>query len=241
MKIIKFISINENSQYFNNFPEPIKKNIPKWYKKIPKHINNEKKLNINTDFFPNVTIKSCMPFLDALTLGYVWKLPADIQISRENDILTIKWRLNKKWIETHPENQVPYLPAPIEANGDSSVFKFVVDFRIKVPKKYSILYTPPLNQYDLPIRIFSGVVENDLYPLEVNFPFQVVAPIKNGEVIFIDKDTPMVQIIPIKREKWIHVKLRDLNTQKFNFIKDNYLGTIKNAYKEQTWQKKIYE
>lgn len=241
MKQIKFIAIGEKSAFFNNFPELAKKNIPYWYRKTPKFLNQDKKLQLTESNNPNVTMKSCIPFLDALTTGYVWKLPADIEISKKDDAFIVRWRLNDNWIDIHSPEQVPKLPIPIEINQQSAVFKFIANFRIKMPKGYSTLYVPPLNQYNLPIRVFSGVVDNDTYPLEVNFPFQIVKNLENEECMIIEKGTPIVQIIPIKREKWISKNIRDLDYKAYFETVNKYLSKIKNAYKEQSWVRKHYE
>ena len=52
-----------------NYPEPIRKQIPDWYKKISGKQN---------------TVKTCRPFLDAFSTGYALKLPSDIEIKFNN-------------------------------------------------------------------------------------------------------------------------------------------------------------
>ena len=66
MNIIEF-SAPKNIEYFlkDVLPIPAKLNIPDWFKKL----NHE---------FDNKTVKGCMPFLDALTAGYILKMPQDL-------------------------------------------------------------------------------------------------------------------------------------------------------------------
>ena len=66
MNIIEF-SAPKNIEYFlkDVLPIPAKLNIPDWFKKL----NHTPKLK---------TVKGCMPFLDALTAGYILKMPQDL-------------------------------------------------------------------------------------------------------------------------------------------------------------------
>ena len=56
MNKIKFSASKEYLDQKSCYPEPIKNNIPKWYKEL-KHN------------FDNKTVKGCMPFLDTLTIS----------------------------------------------------------------------------------------------------------------------------------------------------------------------------
>ena len=73
----KVIEFSCNSLYFDlqeDLPEPIKLNVPDWFKKLNHSVENQ-------------TIKGCMPFLDTLTTGYVLKLPQDLYIDHNIDNL----------------------------------------------------------------------------------------------------------------------------------------------------------
>ena len=64
----KEIEFSAHEDYFalkEDYPTPIKLNIPEWYKNL-EHV------------FLNQTIKGCMPFLDTLTSGYLFKIPQDL-------------------------------------------------------------------------------------------------------------------------------------------------------------------
>ena len=66
----KTISFKAPKKYLDlkeQFPEPIKLNIPKWFKKL-EHNSDTK------------TVKGCMPFLDTLTTGYLLRLPQDFHL-----------------------------------------------------------------------------------------------------------------------------------------------------------------
>ena len=64
-KIIEFSAPQEYFDLQEDYPIPIKNNIPDWYKKLKHSYNNK-------------SVKGCMPFLDTLTSGYLLKIPQDI-------------------------------------------------------------------------------------------------------------------------------------------------------------------
>jgi hypothetical protein len=103
-----------------------------------------------------------------------------------------------------------------------------------------MLFTHPLNRHDLPFRTFSGVVETDSYTLAVQFPFQFTKELEKGESYIIEKGTPVVQMVPIKRDSWEREKIEPNE----NEIKKNafeYFSTISRSYKKNFWQKKEYK
>jgi hypothetical protein len=62
------------------------------------------------------------------------------------------------------------------------------------------LITHPINRYDLPFTSVSGLADYDVYPLPGNVSFHI----KEGFEGTIPAGTPIMQIIPIKREDWEH-------------------------------------
>ena len=64
---IRFEAPKQYLDLKEEFPQPIKLNIPKWFKKINHDVEN-------------FTIKGCMPFLDTLTTGYLLRLPQDFYL-----------------------------------------------------------------------------------------------------------------------------------------------------------------
>ena len=66
MNIIEF-SAPKNIEYYleDVTPIPAKLNIPDWFKKLDHK-------------FDNKTVKGCMPFLDALSAGYLLRMPQDL-------------------------------------------------------------------------------------------------------------------------------------------------------------------
>lgn len=172
-------------------PMPARKVLPDWFKNLPPKIDKLDKLN-------NSTIKRCMPFLDACNAGWIIPLAADVEVTTNADAseINFKWDFYRVMIEGHNPQQVakhPELPKP--------PWKFLNYWAIKCPPDYSLLFVPPLNRYEPRFECISGMVD-DTYmgtgALEfINFPFFFKQPNYTG---IIRKGTPLVQVIPIKRD-----------------------------------------
>src|SRR5438105_11441393 len=80
-------------------PYPARKLMPEWFKNLPPRVNNESKLR-------NSTIKRCMPFLDALNLGWIIPLAADVEFSKDKDgNIQTKSMFARTMVETHSQAQ----------------------------------------------------------------------------------------------------------------------------------------
>lgn len=173
-------------------PEPRKAAdvLPDWFKQMVKRVPQ-----VDGEF-PHSTARRCMPFTDALVAGYVITLPQQVHVVGKPDGQVIMtWQPREQAaIERHGFEQLPL----DEITG--GVFKFVTPWAAVLPEGYSALYTHPLNRVDLPFVSFSGIVD-DGYDSPVNIPFMWIAG--EGETI-LDAGTPIAQIIPFKREEWVH-------------------------------------
>jgi hypothetical protein len=202
----KEIEFSAQEDYFSlkeDYPVPIKLNIPEWYKKLNHSIDN-------------LTVKGCMPFLDSLTSGYLLKMPQDFNVRHnvinekgEKDsfqtfglhdmspILIAKQINLNSGIDVHPVRQLMG-SSFIEKNKNLPFYKILNPWKIKTPKGYSTLFMQPVHRESV-FTILPGLVDTDTYSAPVNFPF--VLNDVNFEGL-IPKGTPIAQVIPIKRENW---------------------------------------
>lgn len=141
-----------------------------------------------------MTVKKCVPFLDAMTAGYVITLPVDVIWDSTNKkfLTQAKYEVNS---DHHPE-QVQGVA--LGAEFDPQPHKWINPWHIKTPKGYSALFVHPLNRGDLPFHSFTGVVDTDTHPLCVNLPFVM----KKDFDGLIPAGTPIIQVIPFKRDDW---------------------------------------
>lgn len=200
-------------------PEPVVKNIPEWFKNIDPVIEN------------NMTIKRCVPVLDAFTTGYIFKTSADVFYDNET----------KRFIDNGISDTVTYHKDfqldgwSFDENVEPHPYKWINKFHLKTPKGYSTLFTHPLNRGDLPFITMSSVVDTDRFPLSVQFPFFI----KKGFHGLIPAGTPIIQAIPIKRENWES----DYGNEEESYeYKDmwKWLEPPMAKYKREFWNRKNY-
>ena len=248
----KEIEFSAHEDYFalkEDYPTPIKLNLPEWYKKLGHTVLNK-------------TVKGCMPFLDSLTAGYLFKMPQDFYLrhnvynkNEKEEIFKDSFQtfglhdqsqlLNDKYINLNTGIDVHSLKQVkgssfIEKNKNLPFYKILNPWKIKTPKGYSCLFVSPLNNSDDRFSIIPGIVDTDTFSNEINFPIII-----NGDKYpiletTIKKGTPYVQIIPFKRDSWkMTVKARKQkeiqNSRLFYGLK------ILNIYKDKYWNKKSWK
>lgn len=200
-------------------PEPVVKNIPQWFKDIDPVIDNQ------------MTVKRCVPVLDAFTTGYVFKTSADVFYDSET----------KRFVDNGISETVTFHKDfqldgwSFDENVEPHPYKWINKFHLKTPKGYSILFTHPLNRTDLPFVTMSSVVDTDNFPLSVQFPFFI----KKGFHGLIPAGTPIIQAIPIKREDW----QSDYGNEEESYVyKDmwKWLDPPMAKYKRMFWNRKNY-
>jgi hypothetical protein len=227
MKKIVFIPADDFVKDHLNAPKPARKYVPDWYKHAESYISGDK-LHVE-NFGTNLGIKSCVSYLDAFIHGYTVELWTDLHVSKTEDGNSkISWTNTPEPVMTRHPGLGASIPRP--AGYDDSMFNWVLQWGVKLPKGYSLLMTHPLNRTDLPFTTLTGIVDSDVYVGEGKVPFFIQ---KDFEGI-IPAGTPIMQLIPIKRNRWIHLvaskklmKFRDhqqwsLRTNFYGFYKKNY-------------------
>lgn len=226
---IDFIPSNKAVEENVACPESAKSLLPLWYKE-----SKIKKLPLdNTDDKEPRGLKSCTPFLDALTSGYVQRTWSDIYIDNQNNILTFKCSDNPLMLESRSQVNIPISDRyyPIE-------FAWLMPWIPKTPKGYSVLCTHPHNRLDLPFTTLTGIVDSD----EFNhvgfgkFPFYI----EKGFTGIIPKGTPIIQITPFKRDDW------DSNAKTYQPEEQlkkeySYFREYVSVYRNKFWKKKNYK
>jgi hypothetical protein len=211
----------------------IKSKIPQWYKDMPVFKDGEK----TAKFLPlsNLTIKHCVPFLDGLTTGYCIPLPVDVLVTQRFDGPELSWGNNAEPpVSTRVQSAAPNLPI---YEGFSTTHHFIwrMPHVLKLPKGYSVIYTHPLNRYDLPFLTLSAVVDADWAVGGGNVPFFIS---KTFEGV-IPQGTPIMQIIPFKREEWVSEEDPSIVDENKQHQFDSQT-TLSGWYKKTFWNKKTY-
>ena len=103
---------------------------------------------------------------------------------------------------------------------------------------YSSLFVAPMHGEDSPIKAVPGVIDTDEYPSDGYLSFFV----KKGFKGIIKQGTPIIQVIPFKRDDWES----SINKEKDSDfkIKEKNLGVrsvFQNGYRMKFWKKKTYK
>lgn len=179
-------------------PVPASKIIPEWYVKLDSYIGGEKRPDGNAN--TTATAKRCMPIFDSISTGYIIFTHSDLFVSQQEDedgkiSPYYEWS-NFDAIAFHSIKQLPVHP---ENKGhEFSYPKWNNAWAISTPPGYSTLFISPLHR-ETPIVALPGIVDTDLYPSPVNFPFVLKDAKMEG---LIPAGTPIVQVIPFKRDEF---------------------------------------
>ena len=199
-KNINFRARSEDEFNIQPKPYPAVKQLPKWFTEAkpydessPGHPADGKLHFSNRN--ANATYKKCVPLLDGLSSGYIVPLWADVMIEIKNNTPLIYWKTLKNIFELHGDSTKNIVPP---AGYTNIVYKYLNCWIPQTPKGYSCLILSPLGYGDLPFKAVPAIVDTDRSTLELIFPMWIK---KDFEGI-VEKGTPMVQIIPFKRDNW---------------------------------------
>ena len=236
MKILQFIPSQEMG--IKN-ASPSKNHIPDWYKKSEKFFEK--------DGEEMAGLKTCVPFLDALISGYTMTTWEDIHVNTMGDetIITTynlgsefkntKDSNNSLMIGFRPHESGSLIPRPAGHMDDHMIWSNKLG--LKTPRGYSVLFTHPLNRFDLPFTTLSGIIDADKWSTSGNIPVFF----KKNVDVFIPKGTPFVQIIPIKRTSWNHAFSEKHITQDLEEYGQEARQVKSGYYRDNKWQKKTYK
>jgi hypothetical protein len=167
-------------------PVPARTVQPAWFKRLPGQ--NREQLSATNN---GLTVKRCVPFLDAMSLGWIVPLAATVrlEIADAGKIVTAGWEFAREMVSHHGAAQTaggPWEPRP--------TMKFHNPWTIRTPPGWSCLFVPPLNRPNGVFEVLSGFVDTDTYVAPVNFPFVAIA---DDGVHTLHKGTPLIQVIPL--------------------------------------------
>jgi hypothetical protein len=171
-------------------PVPAKSFLPDWFRKL-KPI--DEKVVCATD--NGLTVKRCMPFLDAMTTGWIIPLAADVRIEISDGGKTVNagWDFDRTMVSNHGMHQVAGNP-----REPSPPCKFHNYWTVVTPPGWSTLFVQPLNRPNGVFEVVAGIVDTDTYASEIHFPF--FASGKDG-LHLLERGMPMVQAIPFRRDQ----------------------------------------
>jgi hypothetical protein len=170
-------------------PVPARGYLPDWFRKLPA-VDDSVASRSDT----GLTVKRCLPFLDAMTTGWILPLAATvrIEISQGGARVDAGWDFDRVLVSNHGPHQVsgnPWSPRP--------PCKFHNFWTIATPPGWSCLFVNPLNRPNGVFEVVAGIVDTDTYRAPIHFPFFATG--EDGLHV-IEKGSPLVQIIPFRRD-----------------------------------------
>jgi hypothetical protein len=133
-----------------------------------------------------------------MTAGYMIPLPFDVYVRQKGNSVEINSSYNGETDLILQHDVEQHYMYPIGEEYYPVAFKWNSPWTVQTKRGWSTLFCAPM-YHDLPFLTLSGIVDTDKHPIPVNFPFFLR---KDFEGI-ISKGTPIVQCIPMKREKII--------------------------------------
>jgi len=231
-RLIEFVDV-ENYTPEQVAPKPARTCLPNWFTKTKTNIPSKTKYSGRS---AGLTIKKCMPVMDAMSIGYILFTPTDLHVERTEDGRTLfSWPSNTV-LAFQDLEQAEHYPGQEGRTGDYP--KWVHPWGIKTPKGYSSLFLPPMH-HGSTFRILEGLVDTDTYTDSVSLPFLLLDPNFTG---LIPAGTPMAQVIPIKREAFKHTvsSLEELKYKHPLHTRRKLWSKFYSSYREQFWSKKEY-
>ncbi len=226
----KKIIITNTRDYDFYPPKPAIKNIPDWYKEMAEYKEDKKNVIGNE---VTSTIKKCMPVFDAMTAGYILFTQTDVWVNENNGFPYYNWS-SGDGIQFHDPAQADKHPV---ANGNPFP-KWINPYGIKTEPGYSCLFLSPMHQDNSIFRIFPGIVDTDTYSNLVHFPFVLNDPKFQG---LIPAGTPMVQVIPFKRDSFKMQNGNEKEVKSMKLIQNKLQSKYFNRYKSMFWHRKEYK
>jgi len=214
--------------------------IPSWYRDLAPHGGGTKHsleylepINDRGSDGSDVSTKLCVPYLDAMTMGYVYKLVDDVEVSLSpSGAPTLKWKTVNNLLDIRHvvDSSIPFDCHPIQ-------FGIRMHAYYQTPEGYSTLICHPFNRFDLPFQVPAGLVDSDIWGLPIFVPFYL----KRNFIGTIPKGTPMFQMVPVKRDDWELTLDCSRESYEEHVIKEEARRTrITAYYKKDIHQKKHY-
>lgn len=219
-------------------PIPIQKHVPEWWKKQESYLNND-----NGVYNGNMllTVKKCQAVFDSMAAGYYLLCPMDMNIDATGDRVKFEvandvMEFQKFLLAHHLKEQISEYPIPPYFHND--VLRIHPMWLAKTEEGYSSLFISPLHSDYSPIKAIPGLIDTDTYPSDGYLSFFVEKGFKG----VIKQGTPMVQVIPFKRDDWESEINKDKDSDYQNRANQLSVRSVfQNGYRTKKWFKKTFK
>lgn len=187
------LTIREPQSYGDLFIA--KKVVPDWWKtmKVQEMVRGNK----------TQTIRSCPAMDDWLKSGWYICAKTDMQVKVNEDGRSMTDPNNPLHSPTHPAAQgghnFTYLPKEDAPTKDA--FKMRAPWNIITPPGYSCLYLDPFLFQNTHFATWQGIIDTDTFNVNMDNSQIIFYPKTNKDFV-IKEGTPLVQVVPYRREVW---------------------------------------
>lgn len=222
-------------------PEPAIKHFPKWFKDMPRFFSDNHVGDVPTREFG--TIRDCPAVNDAMSFGYTLFLPCDIFIDATGDEVRYDTGLfgSGSRIEDagfHPITvHDPLATAHYRAMFDfhPQTLKWQTYWGVKTDEGYSTMFIHPIHRNDLPFYSVTAIVDTDKFATRNPYAFFI----KSGFKGVLQRGTPMLQVIPFKREEW-NMEITEPDGSDYHRSQQQIASVFTQPYKRLFWQRKKF-
>jgi hypothetical protein len=219
-------------------PIPVTSSVPGWWK-TQEPVFDKSKIPFNGVL--KLTVKKCQAVFDSMTAGYYLLCPVDIFIDATGPKLQIQ--IPASYFSQYNEIIAEHTPQQVEKYPKKNYFHPEV-LRIHpmwlahTPKNYSTLFTEPMHENNTGLHAIPGIIDTDTYISDGYLSFFVEKDFKGT----IKQGTPIIQIIPFKRDKWKSFISKDKNSDMTIAKQQMKVRTVfQNGYRTKFWSKKIFQ
>ena len=167
-------------------PIPSHKSLPGWFKRLPSRVDD-------IPAVANATAKLCMPFNDALRIGWLLRSPVDLQVDTTGGETNIEG-------DTQGVSVVDNDTSCTEVCNSTFKQPNVIidcDWGIRTPDGHLSLLVDPMNRDDTRYRAAGQVIQTDRIDMEKT---RVPIVVEKGTEITISRGDPLTQLLPLERE-----------------------------------------
>jgi hypothetical protein len=208
---------------------------------IPEEISNldPPKERYKSQEPPVVNIKSCMPAMDYLTSGYIiynaYEVELETVFNSFKETIKIKTAqtinqpstdaFSRKSMAVFERDSCPMNKHDVKIK---QYFKFRSMWSIKTPPGYSCIVMQPFYLPNNEIQILPGIIDTDSYHL----PISVTGYVISKDKFRISPGTPLLQVIPFKRDDWEMSVSNNVPPDKSKFFIWNTYKRLSHAVKK---------
>jgi hypothetical protein len=245
---IYFEELNSHVCSHAKRPTPSVIDRPSWWKESSYYRDSFKE----DETFPkkhrfNGTIKNCPAISDAMGMGYTLYMPMDLYINtkdkekvsiyspnnfpQDSELNTPS--LNFDFIGFHKKEELEKFNVP--KDYCEVVIKINPFFGVRTDPGYSVWVTGPMYKEDTPLKVLDGIIDTDKNPMRFHYPMFIKEDF-DGVIL---AGTPIIQIIPFKREDWSS-EIVPLDRYSLNDIQYKTVSRFSNSYRKLSWSRKKF-